>query len=83
VSAGHAGSAVSLTVLPDNDRIRMQRGSNASRRDSPFQLHSQGAEAMGKSKDKDTKKMVKKEPTKTPKERKEAKKLKKEMRKHG
>ena len=38
---------------------------------------------MGKSKDKDTKKMVKKEPLKTPKEKKEARKLKKEMRKHG
>ena len=36
---------------------------------------------MSKSKDKDTKKMVKKQAAKTPKEKKEAKKLKKEQRK--
>jgi hypothetical protein len=39
--------------------------------------------SMGKSKDKDTKKMVKKEPTRTPKEKKEAKKLKKLERQRG
>jgi hypothetical protein len=38
---------------------------------------------MAKSKDKDTKKMVKKEPLKTPKEKKEAKKLKKLERQRG
>jgi hypothetical protein len=61
----------------------MHRGNDASRRDARIQLHSEGEGAMGKSKDKDTKKMVKKEATRTPKEKKEAKKLKKEMRKHG
>jgi hypothetical protein len=38
---------------------------------------------MAKSKDKDTKKMVKKEPLKTPKEKKEAKKLKKQEKMRG
>jgi hypothetical protein len=38
---------------------------------------------MAKSKDKDTKKMVKKEALKTPKEKKEAKKLKKQERLRG
>jgi hypothetical protein len=38
---------------------------------------------MSHSKDKDTKKMVKKEPLKTPKEKKEAKKLKKQERLRG
>ena len=38
---------------------------------------------MSHSKDKDTKKMVKKEPLKTPKEKKEAKKLKKESKLRG
>jgi len=41
------------------------------------------AKAMSHSKDKDTKKMVKKEPLKTPKEKKEAKKLKKQERQRG
>jgi hypothetical protein len=38
---------------------------------------------MGHSKDKNTKKMVKKEALKTPKEKKEAKKLKKEAKLRG
>ncbi len=41
------------------------------------------ARTMSHSKDKDTKKMTKKEPQKTPKEKKEAKRLKKFERQHG
>jgi len=43
------------------------------------ETYSDGVNAMSKSKD--TKKMLKKEPAKTPKEKKEAKKLKKEEKK--
>lgn len=42
-----------------------------------------GEETMSHSKDKDTKKMTKKEPQKTPKEKKEAKRLKKLERQRG
>jgi hypothetical protein len=46
-------------------------------------LREEESKAMGKSKDKDTKKMVKKEALKTPKEKKEAKKLKKLEKQRG
>jgi len=51
----------------------------------PAGLHQRETEgvAMSHSKDKNTKKLVKKEPQKTPKEKKEAKKLKKLERQRG
>jgi hypothetical protein len=49
--------------------------------DRAFKLHR--GSIMAKSKDKDTKKMVKKEALKTPKEKKEAKKLKKQEKLRG